>query len=467
MGSWEEPPGALLAVKSFFESAGPVFVARAPGRLDVMGGNVDYTGGLVLQSLLREAVWVAAQTRSDGRVRLFNPGATSYGWDSSFECLQTETVDAEQIRVLCTRQESSRWAAFALGALHYLGRFHGACISGMDLFFASDLPPNRGVSSSAALAVATLKAASGAYGISLHGIALATAAQWVENVIAGAACGIMDQAAIVLGRSNHLLPLLCQPCDPRPPLALPPEIALWGIDSMAPRATTGTAYEVARAAAFIAYKLICRWEGFAVIPDASSAIPRWTDARWSGYLSSLAPSEFRARYERRLPEVLCGGDALALIGEHADPFTAIHPELEYPIRGAAQYAVDENFRVQTLYAIFQDGNWSRSESTVRLAGEILCQSHYAYSECGLASPACDDLVARALAAGFPGAKMTGGGGGGVVAVLGHRHDHAAVERLAREYGAPREAVPHLFEGSSPGADTYGVRRQLLSLDRLS
>ncbi len=73
-----------------------------------------------------------------------------------------------------------------------------------------------------ALEVATLKAVAAAWGVSLEGISLAMAAQWVENTVVGAACGIMDQAAIVLGRENCLLPLVCQPCQPFSPISLPP-----------------------------------------------------------------------------------------------------------------------------------------------------------------------------------------------------------------------------------------------------
>jgi hypothetical protein len=50
-----------------------------------MGGNVDYTGGMVLQSLLREAIWVAVQPRPDGTIRILNPGAVQFGWGPHLE----------------------------------------------------------------------------------------------------------------------------------------------------------------------------------------------------------------------------------------------------------------------------------------------------------------------------------------------------------------------------------------------
>ncbi len=78
------------------------------------------------------------------------------------------------------------------------------------------MPLNKGVSSSAAIEVAVMKAAAAAYGIELAGVELAEACQWAENVIAQSACGIMDQIAVVLGDEGCVLPLVCQPCNPLP-----------------------------------------------------------------------------------------------------------------------------------------------------------------------------------------------------------------------------------------------------------
>jgi L-arabinokinase len=97
-----------------------------------------------------------------------------------------------------------------------------------------------------------------------------------------------------------------------------------------------------------------------------------------------------------------------------------------------------------------------TDSSIRLIGEIFCQSHVAYTECGLGSEDCDELVSRALKAGFAGAKMAGGGAGGVVAVLGPPDDQNDIYRVAREYAAERNAMPHIFEGSSRGVDAFGI-----------
>ena len=456
MSPFEDQVAAAVAGHDFFAADKPLWVARAPGRLDVMGGNVDYTGGMVLQSLLREAVWVAVQPRTDDLIRILNPGALEFGWEPCLE-LGIDAIRApEDVRLFCEQKQSSNWGCYVLGALHYLNRRYG-CAGGVDIFIASDLPPNKGVSSSAALEVATLKGASAAWGVPLNGVALATAGQWVENVVAGAACGIMDQAAIVLGMEDHLLPILCQPCQPSPSVRLPAGLGIWGIDSMVSRSTTGVAYEVARAATFIGYKLICQYEGIDIALTEMSGIPRWTDSRWKGYLSNLAPPEFCSRYERRLPESLSGREFLECAGEHVDPFTKVDPDREYPVRAAVRYATEENLRVQTIYKLLTAPTWSGRDSSFERIGEIFCQSHAAYRECGLGSEACDELVSRALKAGFFGAKMTGGGAGGVVAILGRSRDLHAIYSVAEDYAAERDSLPHVFEGSSSGVDAFGVR----------
>jgi galactokinase len=457
MSAFKGQIAEAVSAYGLFASAGPISVARAPGRLDVMGGNVDYTGGMVLQALLREAVWVAAQARTDGGVRIVNAGAARFGWETRFSVQMSDLRDVESVQALCHERDGSLWGRYVLGALYFLKRFHGGdSAHGVDLFLVSDLPPNKGVSSSAALEVSVLKAVSAAWGVTLDGVALATAGQWVENVVAGAACGIMDQAAIVLGKENHLLPILCQLCHPFSMVTLPAGVVIRGIDSMAPRSTTGTAYETARAAAFMGYKLICQQEGIDVIPEHGVEIPRWIDARWKGYLSNLAPSEFRAKYERWMPESLCGSEFLARAGRHVDPFTKIDPVRDYPIRAAVRYATEENLRVQTVRMLFEAATGTGSESSLRRIGEIFYQSHAAYRECGLGSEACDELVARARKRGFA-AKMTGGGAGGVVAILCRSEDERAIRSIAEEYGNGHGAMPHLFEGSSDGVDTFGVR----------
>src|SRR5712692_11108566 len=80
MSSFEQVVSELRGSGNFFSVAKPVYLSRAPGRLDLMGGNVDYTGGLVFQATIQEATWAAAQRRDDGRIVFLNPQMARENW---------------------------------------------------------------------------------------------------------------------------------------------------------------------------------------------------------------------------------------------------------------------------------------------------------------------------------------------------------------------------------------------------
>src|SRR5207249_4697773 len=107
----------------------------------------------------------------------------------------------------------------------------------------SDVPLNKGVSSSAAVEVSVMKAAAKAYGVDLAGVELAEACQWVENVIAESACGVMDQIAVALGDEGYILPLVCQTCLPQPLVPFPAGLTYWGLDSDVSHQVSGVEYE--------------------------------------------------------------------------------------------------------------------------------------------------------------------------------------------------------------------------------
>jgi L-arabinokinase len=454
--TFQERAARLRAEGGVFRADGPIFVARAPGRLDLMGGNVDYTGGMVFESTLREATWAAVQRRDDGSIVLLNPQMRDRGWQEQVTFALAALTDEEAVRGLVNSHPRIRWTAYVLGALYWLHR--QSSISGATVYIESDLPMNKGVSSSAAVEVAVMKAAAAAYGRPLAGIELAESCQWAENVIAQSPCGVMDQAAIVLGDENCVLPLVCQPCCPDAPVRLPEMLECRAIDSGVSHSVAGMECEIARAAAFMAYKMICDWEGLRVSFDDTGRIPRWKDARCNGYLSNLSASIFRSQFERRLPETVSGADYLAASETHVDAFTPVRGEAVYPVRAAARYAVEENLRIRLFIELACN---TGGPDAFELMGELMYQSHFAYTECGLGCPQTDYLVdlvrAEGPAAGLYGAKITGGGAGGTVAVLCRKGSDEAFARVVDGYAAYAGRRPYLFEGSSPGADHFGVQ----------
>ena len=462
MSNFESTVSKLIGPGKFLSASTDVYISRAPGRLDLMGGNVDYTGGLVFESTIREATWAAAQRRDDGRIIFWNPQMKPEGWMERVEFQLAALSSKTAVKHLVYASPEVRWTSYVLGAFFLLQKRYPAQVTtGASIYIESEVPLNKGVSSSAAVEVSVMKAAAACYGIDLKGIELAEACQWIENAIADSACGIMDQASSVLGDEGHVLPLLCQPCLPRPLVKLPEGIRCWAIDSGVKHRVTGVEYEAARAAAFVGYRMICEWEKLPIQKDESGRIPRYTDPRWQGFLSNVVPSEFRSKYELRLPESISGKEILATGSVHPDPFTTIRPEVNYRVRNCTRYAVEENHRIELFMELARGSMNDPSSAAFQQMGELMLQSHWSYTECGLGCRETDlliDLVRKHRADGLLfGAKITGGGAGGTVAVLGSAQGEAAFQKVVEEYAGIQSKRPYVFEGSSMGADRFGVR----------
>lgn len=460
---------AHTGAEKFFRTGKTIFISRAPGRLDLMGGNDDYTGGLVFETTIREATRVAAQARDDTRVCLFNPQMREQNWNELVEfSLDDLTRGAamrplEEVRAFINADPRQQWIAYVLGALYLLKKEYPAQITrGVSLFLESEVPLGKGVSSSAALEVTAMKAIAATYDLLVEGVQLALWTQWVENAIAQSASGVMDQITVVLGDQDHFVPLICQPCQPEPLVRLPAPMRIWGVDSGVRHSVAGIEYEAARAATFMGYALICDWENLPVKYDDTGALPRYTDPRWNGYLANLDLATYRARYENRLPEQMRGVDFSAQYPVHLDPFTPVRPEIVYPVRACTRYAVEENYRVNLFVELLTNKHEPLMPRTLTLLGELMYEAHQGYTECGLGSEATDLLVNLARAEGAThelyGAKITGGGAGGTVAILGTHstESECAFQRVITRFREKTGRVPFIFEGSSTGADRFGI-----------
>jgi galactokinase len=335
--------------------------------------------------------------------------------------------------------------------------------TGFDLYLESDVPLGKGVSSSAALEVAPMKAMASLYGVEAKGVELAAWTQWVEIALTQSAAGIMDQLAVVMGDQGFFVPMLCQPCDPRPLVKLPENLQLWGIDSGVQHSVAGIEYETARAATFMGYRFLCSLENLEPELDDSGILARWVEPKWNGYLANLSPSLFRQLYENRLPEQVKGVEFSQVHPVHLDPYTPVRPEIIYPVRAAVRYAVEENWRVTSFFSLLSKPLEMIDATTGALLGELMYLSHRGYSECGLGSEATDrlvDLVRQEKSDDLLGAKITGGGAGGTVAVLGLNTLRAekAFQRVVEKYAAWKKIAPYVFSGSSAGSDKFGILR---------
>jgi galactokinase len=443
----------------FFDATKPIALARAPGRLDLMGGIADYSGSLVLELPLAAATWVAAQPSDAPTVIIESSEGTVT--IPLCELVREPPLDYAQAHALLTEDRNRAWSAYVAGALVVLQRERGLKLShGLKLMVRSEVAIGKGISSSAALEVAALEALSALEGIALADRDLAMLAQKVENAVVGAPCGVMDQMTVACGKRDHLLELLCQPAEIIGQLAIPGGLEVLGIDSGIRHAVSGADYGTVRAAAFMGYRIVADLAGLAVRPSRPDRVTV-DDPMFGGYLANVSPSVWRERFRESVPERLSGRAFLKRYQGSTDDATMIDPDRIYPVRVATEHPIEEHDRVRRFRELLATGATS-DESRVAL-GALMYASHASYSACGLGSEGTDQLVALCRAAGphegLYGAKITGGGSGGTVAVLAAKGSpsRGAVERIAERYRAAtgRDAV--IFSGSSDGAHRFGVR----------
>lgn len=432
-----------------FFAPGRLFAARAPGRLDVMGGVADYSGSLVAQFPIAQAAIVAVQRDETRGVPVLVRSANAREEGLAPEVRLPPDAFVNPTALLKELREGppeAHWAGYVAGCLALL-RAEGLVPRGAAarFFLHSTVPPCAGVASSAALEVAAMRALCTAFGVEMDGLTLARLCQRVENDVMDAPCGIMDQVTSALGEESRLLVLLCQPYLVQGHVALPPGWSVFGIDSAVKHHVNGSAYTRARVAAFMGYKMLADRAG----------------SGFGGYLCNVSPDEYRGLYPDRLPETIGGAVFLGAHGGIFDSVTTVEPAGEYAVRACAEHAIFEHVRVARFLDDLRDG----SPAALRDAGEQMLLAHASYSACGLGSPETDLLVDLARTEGGAsvlGARVTGGGSGGTVAVLVRAEDEAEVaERLAATYADRTGNAPRIIRGTSPGALGVEVR----TLDR--
>jgi galactokinase len=454
---WVASPGSL---HGFFHPGTPIGVARAPGRLDVMGGIADYSGSLVLELPIREAALVAAQLQPEPVVRAVSLDAErgSVLRDVSLPSAALFSGDYVAARSAFGVHKTDSWAAYVAGMLVPLVVHKGLRHSGgARILVASRVPEGKGVASSAAIEVAAIFALAAAGDLELEGREAALLCQKVENLVVGAPCGVMDQMTAACGIAGHLLELLCQPASILGHRPLPAELSIAGIDSGVRHAVTGADYGDVRAAAFMGYRLLAEAAGIEAAESDHRGDAPAPDLRWGGFLANVNPSELEAGLFRVLPERMSGAEFLARYHGSIDTVTEVDPLRSYPVRAATAHPIYEHHRVRLFSELLRLTPNHRISS---LLGELMNQSHESYSACGLGSDGTDTIVRivqnAGPRAGLYGAKITGGGSGGTVAILARADAGAAIEAVARRYERETGRVPYVFSGSSSGAAELGA-----------
>ena len=207
----------------------PRWIVRAPGRVNLIGEHTDYNDGFVLPLAIDRAVWIALRPRDDRRVVVH-----------SIDYDQTREFSLDSLR-----QENSGWVEYLKGTAWSL-QDAGRQLTGWEGVLAGDVPLGAGLSSSAALEMATARAFAAAGNLAWDPAAMAKLGQRAENQWVGVSCGIMDQLISAAGRAGHALLIDCRSLVTEA-VPFPPGVAVVVLDTSTRRGLVDSAYNERRA----------------------------------------------------------------------------------------------------------------------------------------------------------------------------------------------------------------------------
>jgi galactokinase len=218
-------------IAAFAEQFGdaPTLLARAPGRVNLIGEHTDYNDGFVLPMAIDRAVWIALRPRDDARVAL-----------RSLDFRQTAVID---LNALAHANEG--WAEYVRGVAWSLMQAGHAVMGGWDGVVAGNVPRGAGLSSSAALELAAARAFAAASELTWEPALMARIAQHAENEWVGVKCGIMDQMISAAGQEGHCILIDCRSLDTRA-VPLPSGTSVLILDTGTRRGLVDSAYNERR-----------------------------------------------------------------------------------------------------------------------------------------------------------------------------------------------------------------------------
>jgi galactokinase len=272
-------------------------MARAPGRVNLIGEHTDYNDGFVLPVAIDREVRALGQRRPDDRVVVYS---ANFRRRVSFE------LDA------LGRSERQTWINYPQGVADALQRV-GYHLPGMNVLLWGNIPPGGGMSSSAAVEIACMLVFEQLAGLRLEPREEVLLAQRAENLFVGVQTGIMDQFISRLGRRGHALLIDCRSLEYEPVAMELPGIVLGVVHSGVPRGLAGSAYNERRAECAAGVRLLRQY-----LPEIRA-------------LRDVQPEDF-ARLAERLPE---------------------------PIRRRCRHVVSENGRVARAAAALRAGDTDR------------------------------------------------------------------------------------------------------------
>jgi len=370
--------------------AAAIQVARGPGRVNLIGEHTDYNGGFVLPAAIDLEIRIAFVPTADRHVAITLP----------------ETGERREFSLDAIPQASGQWIDYVAATAWSL-QSSGLALHGFRGVLASNLPISAGLSSSAALELASAWALLDPPDLAAHGIdpmTLARLCQRAENDHVGVHCGLMDQFAATLGQRGRAMFLDCRDLTYRPVVLPNDDVALVVCDTNAPRRLGDSEYNQRRSECEAAVAAIAEQE-----PGVES-------------LRDVDP-DMLARHATRLQPVQLA---------------------------RAEHVVGENARVLRTIEALEVGN-------LAAVGRLFAESHASLRDrFEVSSPELDAMVEIANATpGVIAARMTGAGFGGCTVNLVRREAldtfRAAIER---EYPERTGREPHVLVVSA--ADGAGL-----------
>jgi galactokinase len=207
----------------------PAWVVRAPGRVNLIGEHTDYNDGFVMPMAIDRAVWIALRRRQDRRLVV---RSLDFEQEAEFGLDELQPAGAGWVEYL-------KGVAWALQGAGY-------ALQGWEGVLAGDVPVGAGLSSSAALEMATARAFAAVSGWPWEAATMAKLGQRAENQWVGVNCGIMDQMISAAGVAGHALLIDCRSLETQP-VPLPPGTAAVVLDTGTRRGLLDSAYNERRA----------------------------------------------------------------------------------------------------------------------------------------------------------------------------------------------------------------------------
>ena len=353
-------------------------VFSAPGRVNIIGEHTDYNDGFVLPMAIDRRTFVAIAPREDRLVRV---AAAILKDAAEFEIDQPADLSQH------------KWANYVAGVAWTLkGRVTG--LRGADMMIDSDVPIGAGLSSSAALEVATGKALAAISDLIIEPQQLALAAQKAEHDFVGAKVGIMDQLAATLGRQQHALLIDCRSLETK-------NISVENLNAAIVVCNTNVKHDLAT----------------------------------SAYNQRRAECEHGVELLReRLPSIR------ALRDVSVTDFEKYESELPEPVRRRCRHVVTENQRTLKAADALERGNRE-------MLGELMRASHESLrNDYEVSCPELDLMVEIASRhEGVFGARMTGGGFGGCTINIVRAEDvESFTHVVTEEYRAATDIHPDVY-----------------------